>query len=460
VKLPEFFRGMPQVARQEFVGNLKSVRLLIMALVSALMIVGGAFGFSALGSLVGGGALDPVEVWGHPVFASGGDHIAVVWVSDPYGAPNPGRSVEFSDRGVNGSVVVVGRADTNATGFARLDVGTRDSVTASVRIGTFEASTSVYFAPPSVNFTIASVQGDFYRHNRDDGLAIHVLDAAGNPAAATVRVNDTDVGSADGYGYLRFELPAGQSNVTVEVAGETETFPVMVVPGGGVLPFEFGPDLVLYLIASLSSIVISIFAIVLTFDAVSKERIQGTMDLLLSRPASRTGVLLGKFLGSFAAVALPITLVNLAGIGAITAASGKGPTGSFAAAFVGLSLLLIAYYVFIQLIFSTLAKTSGSAVLFGVLVWLLFNILYSVLTSLLGSVLFGSDPASYFRFTQVAGLGNPSSVFGMLVALAAPPDLMGGTGTALDPIVPGAAAVVWFVLLALALWTFRKKAVE
>lgn len=185
------------------------------------------------------------------------------------------------------------------------------------------------------------------------------------------------------------------------------------------------------------------------------------MDLLLSRPASRTGVLLGKLLGAFGAVALPVTLVNLGGIGVIAAVSGKAPTGGFALAFIGGSLLLIAFYVMIMLIFSAYARTSGTAVMFGFLVWLLLNILYSIVTSLVGAALFGSDPAAYFRYSQVVGLLNPSSVCGLLISLAEPPSVVGMSGTALDPIVVGAAAVVWFVvLLALSLWTFHRKASE
>ena len=144
----------------------------------------------------------------------------------------------------------------------------------------------------------------------------------------------------------------------------------------------------------------------------------------------------------------------------ITAVSGKGPTGGNAAAFLGASLLLIAFYGLIQLIFSSFAKTSATAVLFEVLVWLLFNLLYSIVTILVAGVLFGSDPAGYFRFMQVSGLGNPTSICSMLVSLAAP-TILQGTGTALDPALPAAAAVVWFViLLVLALWTFQRKAAE
>ena len=107
---------------------------------------------------------------------------------------------------------------------------------------------------------------------------------------------------------------------------------------------------------------------------------------------------------------------------------------------------------------STLAKTTGTAILFGVLLWLLFTILYTIVTLVLAFVLFANDPASAFRFLQVAGLANPSLIYLQLVTLSAPSQFQGGPGsTSLDAGLVGAAAVVWLVLLfALALWTFHR----
>lgn len=111
----------------------------------------------------------------------------------------------------------------------------------------------------------------------------------------------------------------------------------------------------------------------IAFDAIAKERIHGTLDLLLSRPVSRVGSVLGKIGGTFFAVAVPVTLVNAVGVVVIWAVSGRPPTWSFAAAFMGLALLLVAFYVLLQVAFSTLAKTSGTAILFGFLVFLAFT---------------------------------------------------------------------------------------
>jgi len=429
-----------------------------MILLTALVVVGGSLGFGSVLSSLGGPP--PVRAWGHPAWATNGSHIAVIWVSDPFGAPMAGRPVEFSDGGPGRSVIPLGTVQTDSAGFARFDAGSRMQVNASFRIGTFSSETGASFYDPLQNFSVDSLQGDFSNSGRPSGLALSVLDRAGDPADANVSVNGTLVGAVDGYGYILVNLPVGYSTVTVEVAGENQTYTEFVADTGGSV-LSGGPDLVLFLISALSSWLFSIFAIVLTFDAVAKERVQGTMDLLLSRPASRSGILLGKLLGAFGAIALPITLVNLVGIAAIAAASGKAPTGGYALAFVGGSLLLIAFFVMLNLIFSAYAKTSGTAIMFGFLAWLLLIPMYGLLTQLIGGALLGGNSAGYFRFQQVSGLLNPASVCSLLVSLAAPLGLTQGQGVALDPAIVGAAAVVWFVvLLALALLAFHRKAAE
>ena len=448
-----FFRGLPQVARQEFLANLKSIRLLIMVAVLALAVVGGSYGLSGG---TGGTNLPALVMWPHPAYEANGSQMASVFVSDPFGSPRVDVRVTFSTSfRATGDL---GEARTNASGFVRFPVWNRTEVFVTAQTGTVQVGSQITWFPSLVNFTWATDQFDFGGDSVRETLAIHVVDRSGAPAEARLSVNGTYVRDVDALGYGRLGLPVGPSDITIEVDTEAQTFPVFVFedPVGSLFG---GPDATLFILSAFFLyLIVPIFAIVVTFDAVSKERVQGTLDLLLSRPVSRSGVLLGKFLGAFAAVAFPVTLVNLVGLGVITATSGESPSGGFATAFLGFTLLLIAFYVLLQIIFSTLAKTGGTAVLFGVLVWLLFNILYNVLTLVVGLLI--ADPAARFQFGLYAGLGNPSSIYQQLVLLYAPLNLTGFFGgTAIGGDVLGAAAAVWLVvLLVLALWVFERKA--
>lgn len=452
----DWFAGLPTVAKQEFLTNMKSVRLLIMVAILALLVVGSAYGLSGSSSF--GTTIDPIVVWVHPSSDSG-DNVAVAWVSDPYGRPSAGLPVTFYEPIDQNREENLGTITSDGNGFARLNVGNRTFVRVQAELGAFRTSGVLGFGIPR-NFSYQAVQNyDLNDDNVMNDLAIHVMTAAGQPASARIYVNGTFAMATNANGYALVTLHRDAQDVTVEVGADQLNFEVIVqeLPAS---PFG-SPDGALFLVAAgFLYLVAPIFAIVITFDAVTKERVQGTLDLLLSRPVSRTGVLLGKFLGAFGAVAVPLTGVNLVGLGVITATSGEMPSGGFAAAFVGLTLLLIAFYVLIQIIFSTLAKTSGTAVLFGVLVWLLFNILYGIVVLVIGFAL--PSPEARFTLGQVATLGNPSAIYQALIILAAPEGLAGFFGgSSLTVGALGAAAAVWFVILfALAFWTFNRKATE
>ncbi len=232
-------------------------------------------------------------------------------------------------------------------------------------------------------------------------------------------------------------------------------------PGGPGPGLPVGPDLAILFMVGFISLIVPIFSIVVTFDAVSKERVQGTLDLLLSRPVSRSGVLLGKFLGAFVAVAFPVSVVIPAGLAAISLHTGQAPSAPFAVTFYAMTLLIVAYYVLLQIIFSTIAKTSGTAVLYGVLLWLLFNVLYGIITLVIGLTFF-PDAAAQAEFNRLSTLGNPGGIASNVMFGAAPATIgQFLSGSLLDPWQAGIGATVWFVLLfALALWTFERKAAE
>src|SRR2546428_6681654 len=216
------------------------IRLMVMAHRPPSRVGGGAVGFTPFGS-GGSGGPPAANLWGHAAYAANGSHIAVEWFSDPYGAPMADRAIDFTDA----NRTPLGSARTDADGFARLDVGRQNFVVASTRTGTLGFGGAIDFFPRALNFTVSQLQEDFDRHGRLDGMALSVLNRTSVPATATVSVNRTSVGSTDRFGYIRFSLPIGLSNVTVQVGTESETQIVFVPDIGGGLPFFGGPDFVL-----------------------------------------------------------------------------------------------------------------------------------------------------------------------------------------------------------------------
>jgi ABC-type transport system involved in multi-copper enzyme maturation permease subunit len=118
------------------------------------------------------------------------------------------------------------------------------------------------------------------------------------------------------------------------------------------------------------------------------------------------------------------------------------------------------------LILSTLAKSTGTAIMFGVMLWLLYNFFWGVVL-LLVTWAAGLSPADrgYYDLTILSGLLNLNDLYVALLAISYP-------GNASNPFTfqgeellptwaPGAAYAVWLaVLFLVALWVFNRRAAE
>jgi ABC-type transport system involved in multi-copper enzyme maturation permease subunit len=215
--------------------------------------------------------------------------------------------------------------------------------------------------------------------------------------------------------------------------------------------YENGADAVLLnLVYGFMGLVLPIMAIAVSFDAIARERAQGSLELLLARRVRRDGILIGKFLGAFGAIAVPVVGVLLAGIAVVTSLSGRPPTGTFALAVFGASLFLIAVYVLLMLLFSALAKSVGTAVVFGVVTWLFFNLIFSFIASFLLITSGGYYASStYYSTLLTAYLFGPNTVYQLLLGAAVPAT---GGGFGYGVVIPTGYLSVGVILLAAALW--------
>lgn len=182
------------------------------------------------------------------------------------------------------------------------------------------------------------------------------------------------------------------------------------------------PNLVLYYVALMFIVVIGpVVGIVLSFDTISKERLQNSLDFLLARPVSRRAIAIGKFFGTFLAIAIPATIINICAIFIIWAKTGNRPDLYFSMAFLVLSLGFITIYILIQQIFSTLVKSTATAILSGISIWVFFNLFWSLISlginALLGNEL-GSD--ENLIFSNRFSLLSPNGVYQMTIMASLP----------------------------------------
>lgn len=201
-----------------------------------------------------------------------------------------------------------------------------------------------------------------------------------------------------------------------------------------------------------------LLAVALSFDSITKEKAGKSLDFLLCRPLSRRAVAFGKFFGVITALTLPIVIITLLDILCISSLlDWRFPSSTMFIGFIVFTILLISTYTLLQLIISTIAKTSGTAILSGMGLWLFFNFLWSLVIYI--AYIFGGstrespfdDPLATLFFLIGSGefnnlmLFNPGGVFGGAYNLGID-TLTGSMPVNIPTWSPVLAIFMWFII--------------
>lgn len=223
-------------------------------------------------------------------------------------------------------------------------------------------------------------------------------------------------------------------------------------------------EVVVVSLSSLSIFLLPLIALLISHDAVVGEMERGTMLLLLSYPIARWQVLLGKFLGQIAILAVA-TLLGYGAAAAALAAAGHAVGAEAAQAFalmIGSSVLLGGAFVALGMLASTLVRDRGTAAGIAVGLWLLMVLIWDM--ALLGLLVADADgritagmvdallllnPADAYRLFNLAGLPGLGELSGM-ASLA--------DDTRLTPSILIAALLAWMLIpLAAAAAAFSRR---
>lgn len=245
------------------------------------------------------------------------------------------------------------------------------------------------------------------------------------------------------------------------VAVVLAAFALLIAYFGGAQSGEVGFRGIGVTVASLTSLAIylvPLIALLLGFDAIVGERERGTLDLLLSMPVSRSGLLLGKYCGLGAA----LSLSTLAGFGvALLPLAGRidGDGLRLYLVFVGSTLLLGLVFLSVAVLISVVARERARASGAAIAVWFFFVLVFDL--ALLGVLVASAgrsastwapyalllNPTDVFRVLNVFGMESMRSAFGLETLLS---DHWN------SPALLCAVMVGWIVApLAVALWRFR-----
>jgi Cu-processing system permease protein len=195
-------------------------------------------------------------------------------------------------------------------------------------------------------------------------------------------------------------------------------------------------------LSSLTILLLPLIALLLSFDAVVGEQERGTLILLLAYPVARWEVVVGKFLGHAAILAIATVVGYGCAVAALMLRGGIGDADWLAfVAMIGSSVLLGAAFLALGGLASVLVRERATAAGIAVAVWLVFVLLYD--TALLGllvadqgrfvsagvlDVLLLLNPADAYRlfkltgsdavsvYAGMAGLGESGLAPGLLIA--------------------------------------------
>ncbi len=110
----------------------------------------------------------------------------------------------------------------------------------------------------------------------------------------------------------------------------------------------------------------------IAYDTLKRDRATGYLETAMSRPVPRWGIAVGKLLGIFAAIAVPVVALGLASAFVIESVLGEPISLTFTLALIGSTLFLVASYLgLILLMGARLTPQAVSGLAF--IAWIAFN---------------------------------------------------------------------------------------
>jgi len=228
--------------------------------------------------------------------------------------------------------------------------------------------------------------------------------------------------------------------------------------GGGAFTPPSPQELFTAFTAGILSLVVPLMAILVAYNSYGKDRATGVLESVLTRPVTRRGLGLSRYLSIVIslAVAVTITMGVMEGISQILLGKILSPT--FALYTVAALVVEAAAFVGITMLISQALKSAGGIIGLGIGLWVLLDFFWSILI-LIGAYLLGVQIGSgnYLGLTIDSGFLNPAQFYGLVGQyLGGTTITTSGAGTPISPATYGltpftlVAAAAFWVLVPLA----------
>src|SRR5829696_1098829 len=169
---------------------------------------------------------------------------------------------------------------------------------------------------------------------------------------------------------------------------------------------------------SFLSFLVPLMAIGLGFDTINGEYNRRTMSRILAQPIYRDALLMGKFLGGLATLAISLIALWLLVIGLGLFLLGLPPGAEEITRSLIFLLVTIFYggvWLALAMLLSIVFRSPATAALAALGLWLFLTVIWPVLSPGIAEALFGPDQATVITAGQMLARLSPSTLFGEVV---------------------------------------------
>jgi ABC-2 type transport system permease protein len=169
---------------------------------------------------------------------------------------------------------------------------------------------------------------------------------------------------------------------------------------------------------SFLSFLVPLMAIGLGFDTVNGEYNRRTMSRILAQPIYRDALLMGKFFGGLATLAISLIALWLLVVGLGLLLLGQPPGAEEMARsliFLVVTIFYSGVWLALAMLVSILFRSAATAALAALGLWLFLTVIWPVLSPGIAEALFGPDQATVITSGQMLARLSPSTLFGEVV---------------------------------------------
>ena len=165
-------------------------------------------------------------------------------------------------------------------------------------------------------------------------------------------------------------------------------------------------------------------AVLLSYDAVSRERASGVLELRLSQPMPRAHQSLAMILGSWKAILIPTWILLIISVFIVRYRMGEWISFADFLVYFSSTALILLWYILFTLLASSYTREQGTAISFGVGMWFLFTFLWALITTMVafasGVSIGQENDASWIMLEGALDLLSPTGVYHHLLETRLP----------------------------------------